>query len=419
MPTQIKRRAACTHQSKESLPIGSLLALAMTGFLCIVTETLPAGLLSGIVQDLTVSPSQAGQMVTAYAAGSLIAAIPLSIATQTWKRRSVLLATITGFLLFNSITAISSSFIVTLIARFLAGAAAGLGWSLIGGYARRLVKPELQGRALAMAMAGTPLALSLGVPLSTSLGNILGWRATFGTLSGFSIVLIVWSLLKVPNYPGHSGRKRMGVLDAISKAGVKPIMGVILAWMLAHNILYTYIAPFVSASDLSDQVDKILFAFGASAMVGIWAISRVVDNHLRVTVLVSLIGFLAVSIMLGLARSTPSVIYAAVVLWGLTFGGAATLLQTALAEAAGKAADAAQSISVVVWNSAIAGGGVLGGIVLHSLGVTAFPWVLLVLISTALCTVYLSSAHAFPKAHNRTVASQQNMLADQCSDQTG
>ncbi|EIK97476.1 major facilitator family transporter [Pseudomonas sp. M47T1] len=419
MSTQIKPHAASTHQSTESLPIAPLLALAMTGFLCIVTETLPAGLLPGIVQDLKVSPSQAGQMVTAYAAGSLIAAIPLSIATQRWRRRSVLLATIIGFLLFNSITAISPSFIVTLIARFLAGAAAGLGWSLIGGYARRLVKPELQGRALAIAMAGTPLALSLGVPLGTWLGNNLGWRATFGTLSGLSVALIVWSLLKVPNYPGHSSGKRMGVLDALSKPGVKPIMGVILAWMLAHNILYTYIAPFVSASDLSGRVDKILFGFGASALIGIWAISRVVDNHLRVAVLVCLIGFLAVSIMLGLARSTPSIIYAAVVLWGLTFGGAATLLQTALAKAAGPAADVAQSISVVVWNTAIAGGGVLGGIILHSLGVAAFPWVLLVLISMALCAAYFSSTHAFPKAHNNTVASQQNTPVDRCPDQAG
>lgn len=29
----------------KGLPIGALLALAMTGFICIVTETLPAGLL--------------------------------------------------------------------------------------------------------------------------------------------------------------------------------------------------------------------------------------------------------------------------------------------------------------------------------------------------------------------------------------
>ncbi|KEZ74558.1 MFS transporter, partial [Pseudomonas syringae pv. syringae FF5] len=92
----------------ETLPLGALLALAMTGFICIVTETLPAGLLPQIADGLEVSASFAGQMVTVYALGSLLAAIPLTIATQSWRRRTVLLVTIIGFLVFNSVTALSS-----------------------------------------------------------------------------------------------------------------------------------------------------------------------------------------------------------------------------------------------------------------------------------------------------------------------
>ena len=57
----------------DRLPIGALLALAMTGFICIVTETLPAGLLPLISEGLAISPSMAGQMVTAYALGSVLA----------------------------------------------------------------------------------------------------------------------------------------------------------------------------------------------------------------------------------------------------------------------------------------------------------------------------------------------------------
>jgi len=52
--------------------------------------------------------------------------------------------------------------------------------------------------------------------------------------------------------------------------------------------------------------------------------------------------------------------------WGLTFGGAATLLQTALADSAGPGADAALSMNVVAWNSAIAAAGVLGGMLLET-----------------------------------------------------
>lgn len=148
--------------SAKTLAHRRSLALAMTGFICIVTETLPAGLLPLISEGLAISPSMAGQMVTAYALGSVLAVIPMTIATRGWRRRNVLLLTIVGFLLFNSITALSSHYGVTLVARFFAGVAAGLAWSLLAGYARRMVEPDQQGKALALAMVGTPIALSLG-----------------------------------------------------------------------------------------------------------------------------------------------------------------------------------------------------------------------------------------------------------------
>ena len=100
------------------LQLGALLALAMTGFICIVTETLPAGLLPEISSGLGISASLAGQMVTVYALGSLLAAIPLTIATQSWRRRTVLLLTVVGFLVFNTLTALSSHYWLTLIAHF-------------------------------------------------------------------------------------------------------------------------------------------------------------------------------------------------------------------------------------------------------------------------------------------------------------
>jgi predicted MFS family arabinose efflux permease len=379
------------------LPYGALLALAMTGFICIVTETLPAGLLPEIGDGLGVSPSLAGQMVTVYALGSLLAAIPLTIATQTWRRRTVLLLTVVGFLVFNSITALSSVYWLTLIARFFAGVSAGLAWSLIAGYARRMVVPALQGRALAVAMVGTPIALSLGVPLGTWLGGAIGWRMSFGVMSGLTLVLIAWVLIKVPDYPGQSSSQRLGLRQVLFTPGVRAVLGVVLTWMLAHNILYTYIAPFVSGAGLGRHVDLVLLVFGVAALAGIWISGRLVDRHLRAAVLVSLAIFAAVAVFLGMFSASAAAIYLGVFIWGLTFGGAATLLQTALADAAGEGADVALSMNVVVWNSAIAGGGLLGGVLLGQWGVSTFPWVLLVLLLASLALAFRARLHGFPQ----------------------
>ncbi|MDU8606527.1 MULTISPECIES: MFS transporter [unclassified Pseudomonas syringae group] len=381
----------------EKLPLGALLALAMTGFICIVTETLPAGLLPEIGSGLGVSASFAGQMVTVYALGSLLAAIPLTIATQSWRRRTVLLLTIVGFLIFNSVTALSSSYWLTLIARFFAGVSAGLAWSLIAGYARRMVVPQLQGRALAVAMVGTPIALSLGVPLGTWLGGLMGWRMAFGLMSGMTLLLIIWVLIKVPDYPGQSASQRMALRQVFFTPGVRSVLGVVFTWMLAHNILYTYVAPFVSEAGLASDVDLVLLTFGVAALAGIWVTGRLVDRHLRKTVLASLASFAAVSVFLGLFSGSALAIYVGVFIWGLTFGGAATLLQTALADSAGEGADVALSMNVVVWNSAIAGGGLLGGVLLGQWGVSSFTWVLFALLVLSLVIALRARAHGFAR----------------------
>lgn len=381
--------------SSERLPIGALLALAMTGFICIVTETLPAGLLPLISEGLAISPSLAGQMVTAYALGSVLAVIPMTIATRGWRRRNVLLLTIVGFLLFNSITALSSHYGVTLVARFFAGVAAGLAWSLLAGYARRMVAPHQQGRALALAMVGTPIALSLGVPLGTWLGGLVGWRTTFGLMSALTLMLIVWVLVKVPDYPPQAAHQRVSLAKVLTTPGVRPVLAVVISWMLAHNILYTYIAPFVAPAGLGDRVDVVLLVFGSAALAGIWLTAKLVEPLLRRTVLVSLATFAAVSVVFGFVGNMPQVIYLGVAVWGLSFGGAATLLQTALADAAGDGADVALSLNVVAWNSAIAGSGVVGGVLLDTWGVASFPWAMALLVALSFAIAWRARSHAF------------------------
>lgn len=379
----------------ERLPIAGLLALAMTGFICILTETLPAGLLPQITDGLGVSSSLAGQMVTVYALGSLIAAIPLTIATSGWRRRKVLLLTIIGFLIFNSVTALSTNYALTLVARFFAGMAAGLAWSLLAGYARRMVSAQQQGKAMAIAMVGTPIALSLGLPMGTWLGSLVGWRTAFWVMSLLTLFLIVWVVSKVPDYPGQKRGEAMPLLRVFSTPGVRPVLAVVIAWMLAHNILYTYIAPFVQSAGLEKRIDLVLLVFGLAALVGIWIAGKLVDKLLRVTVLISLATFTLVALVFGIASMSPTVIYIGVAIWGLTFGGAATLLQTALADTAGDGADVALSMNVVAWNGAIAGGGILGGILLNIYGPVAFPWALIVLLAIALAIAGSARAYGF------------------------
>ncbi|MEB0048546.1 MULTISPECIES: MFS transporter [unclassified Pseudomonas] len=379
----------------EKLPYAALLAFAMTGFIAILTETLPAGLLPQIGAGLNVSEVLAGQLVTLYALGSIVAAIPLTVATRGWPRRRVLLITVGGFLLFNTVTTFSTHYGLTLVSRFLAGMAAGLSWGIMAGYARRLVPGSLQGRALAIAMLGTPVALSLGTPAGTWLGNVMGWRASFGIMSALALVLAAWIVMAVPDRPGQTDTERLPLRKVFCMPGVRPVLFVVLTWMLGHNILYTYIAPFLMQSGLGERVDLVLLVFGLSSLLGIWIIGVLVDRWLRRLTLVCLAVFALTALVLALATTSPWVIYACMAVWGLSFGGSATLLLTAAADSAGEHVDVVQAMLTTSWNVAIAGGGVFGGVLLAQAGVMSFPWALLGLSLIALVTVWVNGRYSF------------------------
>jgi predicted MFS family arabinose efflux permease len=290
----------------------------------------------------------------------------------------------------------SGSYIVTMVARFLAGVSAGLLWALIAGYAARMVPEHQKGRAIAIAMVGTPLALSLGVPAGTFLGNLIGWRACFGIMSGVALVLMMWVRIKVPDFAGQVAGKRLSLSYVFTTAGVRPVLVAVLAFVLAHNILYTYIAPFLAAAGMAERTDLVLLVFGVACLMGIFIIGVLIDHHLRTLTLFSTAIFGLAAIALGAAADAPIIVYVAVAAWGLAFGGAATLFQTAMANTAGDGADVAQSMLVTAWNMAIAGGGIIGGVLLDRLGVAAFSPALLILLVATLIVVWVARGHGFP-----------------------
>ncbi|GJD40469.1 MFS transporter [Methylobacterium bullatum] len=363
------------------LPVVGLSALAMAGFLTILTEALPAGLLPLMSSDLGVSEAMVGQLVTAYAIGSLVAAIPLTAATRTWRRRPLLMLAMGGFLVVNAVTASSTDYRLMLAARFIAGLFAGLVWSLLAGYAGRMAPEHLRGRAISIAMVGAPLALSIGIPAGTLLGGLVGWRPVFTILSGLSVVLVGWIAWKVPDFEGEAHDRRLPLAEVIALPGLKTVLAVTLGFVLAHNILYTYVAPFLARSGLASRTDAVLLLFGLAALVGIWIVGSRIDRSLRTLTQISIAAFCGAGLVLAILGDTRWAVLVAVSVWGVAFGGAASLFQTASARISGKTADVAQSMIVTAWNLAIAGGGVLGGLLLQSGGAAALPWSLVGLLA--------------------------------------
>ncbi|NEB37925.1 MFS transporter [Streptomyces sp. SID14515] len=395
-------------QAQQKLPLLALLALATAVFITSLTETLPAGLLPAMSDDLRVSESATGQTVTVYAIGTALTAIPLTAATAGWRRKRLLLAAMAGFALANTVTAVSSSYGLTMAARFVAGVAAGLAWALLAGYARRMAPAHLQGKAIAIAMAGIPVALSLGVPAGTFLGDALGWRVAFLSMTGLTVLLLAWIHAAVPDFPGQERGERPRMLRTLRIPGVSPVLFVTLFFVLAHTILYAYIATYLEDLGLGGSTGLVLLVFGAASLASIWITGVLIHDRLRgLTVAGALLVAVAAALLAGLSDTT-ALVYAAAALWGLGWGGVPTLLQTAVGDAGGASADAAQAMLVTLWNAAMAGGGIVGGILLDSAGSASFPWTVLLLLLPVIAVVLYARDAGFPARRNVTASAAES-----------
>lgn len=392
------------------LPWSALLALGTAVFITSLTETLPAGVLPEMSASLGTSSGATGQAVTVYAAGTALTAIPLATATASVPRKPLLLGAMAVFLVANTLTAAAPAYVVLLAGRFLAGVAAGLAWAILAGYARRIAPVGLEGRAIAVAMTGIPVALSLGVPAGTLIGEQVGWRAAFGAVSLVTLAVIGWISVSVPgveqpaieqadtNRSDAPESAKSSLRQTLAVPGVAAIMVTVTTFVLGHTIIYAYIAPYLQHAGLGSATDAVLLAFGVACLMSIWYVGRHVDRRLRTLMVTGAALFTLATAALAVT-TTHAVIWVAAVLWGLGWGGAPTLLQTAAGQAgmrrSSTAADTAQAVLVTLWNAAMALGGIIGGLLLQSSGVTVVAVSAATLGAVSLLIVVWARHHAF------------------------
>jgi predicted MFS family arabinose efflux permease len=347
--------------------VGGLGVLMIATFVAITTEILPVGLLPQMSDSFRVSESTVGLVVTLYAVVVAILALPLTAITARLPRKALLLSSIGGYGLSSAIVAIAPNFAVLCVGRAIGGVAHALFFSVVAAYASRLVPRELVGRAIAIAFAGTSLGYVLGVPLATSIGAAIGWRAGFMALAAAALILVLITGTLLPpirNDHGHSS-------DHIRWRGTG-IIGVGCANLLvfvSEYTAYTYIAPILVRSGIpTSAIGACLLLFGAAGIVGLWSASRFVDHRPRAgaiaTFIVLSIGLAAAAFVSG----TPVLILIAATVWSAAFGAAPSYLMTAAIRTESGSPDSAGAIVNGSSNLGIAAGAALGSLLIVTTG---------------------------------------------------
>src|SRR3954452_15480599 len=155
----------------------ALAVLGLSAFFYVTAETIPVGLLPQIADGLHVDEANVGLLLTSYAVVAALSTIPLTALTMRVPRHLLLAITLAVFVVSQAAATVAPTFLSLAAARLICALAHGVFWSVIGPVTARMAPAGRAGKATALVFMGNSLAIVLGVPLGTALGQWLGWRA--------------------------------------------------------------------------------------------------------------------------------------------------------------------------------------------------------------------------------------------------
>jgi MFS transporter, DHA1 family, inner membrane transport protein len=340
-------------------PVALLVLLAAATFAAVTTEMLPVGLLPSISQGLGVSESQVGLLVSGYAAVVAVGSVPMAALLERLPRRPVLALLLVTYAVSNAVFAASGSYGLALAARLVAGLAHAAFFGVVVSAAIALVPRDRAGRAVAVVMSGTTVALAVGVPAGTALGTAFGWRWVFAGAAVLLLLLAAAAARLLPDTPPVAPG-RQTVLAALGQRRLLLIAGVIALLMLGHFTAYTYISPLLTHAGVTrNAVSAVLLGYGAAGLIGLTLAGSVADRHPQAALRLT-IGLMAACLAaLGLGHATaPTVVIA--VIWGMAYGALPTLTQSAALAAAPAAPAAGPAVVNAMFNVGISGGALIG-----------------------------------------------------------
>lgn len=274
------------------LPL-ALYLLALAVFAMGTSEFMLAGLVPQIAADLGVSVGAAGLLTSAFAVGMVVGAPAMAAFARRWPPRATLLGCVVVFTLCHVVAATTPDFAVLLATRVVA-AVANAGFLAVAlATATRLVPPDRTGRAVAVLLSGTTIAMVVGVPAGSLLGTALGWRSTFWAVALLCLPAALGIVLGV-----RTGRvvdpddHRTPLARELAALRAPRLLVVLLLAALANGgtfAAFTFLAPVVTeTADVGETwVSVALVLFGVGSFLGVTAAGRLADQHARSTLLVA------------------------------------------------------------------------------------------------------------------------------------
>jgi predicted MFS family arabinose efflux permease len=360
-------------------------------------------LLPKMAADLRVPISTVGALVSVFSLALAISSPILTALTGSFNRRRLLIGAMIAFALANIVAWASTGYWGVMAARILLALAAGLYTPNANALAGALVSPDRRGRALSIVNGGITVAIALGLPLGSLIGDAFGWRTTFLGVGAMAAIAVAGLTFGLDRKVGDNmAVASLGERIAVARRpAVLAALLVTLLWALGAYTAWTYIAPYLTATTGlgSNGISAIVFLWGVAAAVGVFAGGYLNDKIgtrfvMIPALLLLILAFATLSASAVFLTQTQALVpvVLAIAVWGVTAWG---FFPSQIARLIGigghQLAPIVLSLNASFMYAGFAGGAAMGSVVLTHSTVADLGWVAAAFEVAALLLLLASS----------------------------
>ncbi|AOC57459.1 MULTISPECIES: MFS transporter [Bacillus] len=352
--------------------------LALAAFLIGTIEYIITGIIQMVADDLHVTTSAAGLLVTSLALSAAIGA-PIVIAlTINMDRRKILSWMLIIFILSNFITSVSHSFEMVMMTRILQGISGGTAIVVAMAVATRLVEREKRGTAIGIILMGLSSSLVLGVPIGTFLSSMIGWKALFATIGLITLIPLIVVYRRIPSMKEQEPVTLGMQLSILKDKRILLAVAVTLFYVGGYSTLFTYLTPFLQASaNLSiTEISGILLLAGICSFLGSSLGGIAADKKGPIfTIFSGIILQIIMLMLLAFVTGNLVVMVAVIMIWMIATWSTSPAQQLYLVTLVPKSPDIALSVNTSFIQFGFALGSGVGGIVLSETSILNLSWI--------------------------------------------
>jgi predicted MFS family arabinose efflux permease len=374
----------------------SIYIMALGAFGIITTEFGVIGILPAIARDMNISIETAGWLLSGFALTIALTGPFTVLATAAVNRRTMMSLVLFIFVISNILSAISHSFGMLMFARILPAILHPVFWSVATVAAARQVEPKDAPKAVSVVLAGLSTATVLGVPLTTYVADLAGWRYSFIVSGVINLIACLALLTLVPSMPVKEKPSVKAQLKALNSKQLW--LNLIATMLMVAGMFssYSYLAEFLEKITNMNgaQISLMLLIFGGAGIIGNWLTGIALTKNIMLTARAFLLSLIAVHILAYIFGGWFGPMAGILALWGFIHTGGFLIGQVRTTTEAPEAPELASSLMVSFGNAGVTLGTMMGGVAIAAWGTHGLVWMSIPLLGFAFILTYVRFAGA-------------------------